>query len=316
MNKKPLIILTGPTAVGKTSLSINLARAVNGEIISADSMQVYEFMDIGTAKITPEEMEDIPHYLISEFKPDEEFSVVKFQKYAKNYIKSIHNRNKIPILVGGTGFYIQSVLYDIGFDENPSDTSYRTELEHMAKTKGSDYLHGLLTFIDSESAKAIHPNNTKRIIRALEYIKQTGKPISAHNEEQRSKESPYNYSYFVLNRDRETLYNTINQRVDGMIEKGLIDEVKQLMSMGYTKSMVSMQGLGYKEIIDYLEGNSTLDEAIEILKKETRHYAKRQVTWFKREKDIAWINKDDFKDDSDIIEYLVKNLLEKGIVKT
>lgn len=316
MNKKPLIILTGPTAVGKTSLSISLAEAVNGEIISADSMQVYKFMDIGTAKITPEEMGAIPHYLISEFEPDEEFSVVKFQQYAKNYIKSILHRNKIPILVGGTGFYIQSVLYDIDFDENPSDTSYRKELEHMAKTKGSDYLHGLLINVDPESAKAIHPNNTKRIIRALEYIKQTGKPISAHNEEQRSKESPYNYSYFVLNRDRETLYSTINQRVDGMLENGLIDEVKQLMSMGYTKNMVSMQGLGYKEIIDYLEGACTLNEAIEILKKETRHYAKRQLTWFKREKDIEWVNKDEFKDDSDIIEYLVKNLLQKGIVET
>ncbi len=273
-------------------------------------------MDIGTAKITPEEMGAIPHYLISEFEPDEEFSVVKFQQYAKNYIKSILHRNKIPILVGGTGFYIQSVLYDIDFDENPSDTSYRKELEHMAKTKGSDYLHGLLINVDPESAKAIHPNNTKRIIRALEYIKQTGKPISAHNEEQRSKESPYNYSYFVLNRDRETLYSTINQRVDGMLENGLIDEVKQLMSMGYTKNMVSMQGLGYKEIIDYLEGACTLNEAIEILKKETRHYAKRQLTWFKREKDIEWVNKDEFKDDSDIIEYLVKNLLQKGIVET
>lgn len=316
MKKKPLLILTGPTAVGKTSLSISLARAVNGEIISVDSMQVYKYMDIGTAKITPEEMRDVPHYLINEFEPDEEFSVVKFQEYAKRYIKSIHERNKVPILVGGTGFYIQSVLYDIDFDENDSDTSYRSELEQIAKTRGSDYLHGLLIDIDPESAKAIHPNNTKRIIRALEYIKQTGEPISVHNEEQRKKESPYNYKYFVLNKDRSKLYEAINQRVDIMIKNGLIDEVKQLMSMGFTKNMVSMQGLGYKEIIDYLEGNSSLDEAIEILKRDTRHYAKRQLTWFKREKDVIWINKEDFNDEAEIIEYLLDKIRKNGITDT
>ncbi|NLO08513.1 MAG: tRNA (adenosine(37)-N6)-dimethylallyltransferase MiaA [Clostridiales bacterium] len=315
MKKKPLIILTGPTAVGKTSLSISLARAVNGEIISADSMQVYKYMDIGTAKITPEEMKDVPHYLVGEFEPDEDFSVVKFQEYAKRYIKSIHERDKVPILVGGTGFYIQSVLYDIDFDDNDSDTSYREELEDIAKTKGSDYLHRLLIDTDPESAKAIHPNNTKRIIRALEYIKQTGEPISAHNKEQRKKKSPYNYKYFVLNKDRSKLYEAINQRVDIMIENGLIDEVKQLMAMGYTKNLVSMQGLGYKEIIDYLEGNSSLNEAIEILKRDTRHYAKRQITWFKREKDIVWVNKDDFKNEEDIIEYLLCKLLQNGIIK-
>jgi tRNA dimethylallyltransferase len=314
MKKKPLIILTGPTAVGKTSLSIGLARAINGEIISADSMQIYKYMDIGTAKISPEEMEDVPHYLTSEFEPDEEFSVVKFQEYAKRYIKSIHERNKIPILVGGTGFYIQSVLYDICFDDNDSDNSYRRELEEIAKTKGSDYLHGLLIDIDPESAKLIHPNNTKRIIRALEYIKQTGQPISVHNKEQREKESPYNYCYFVINKDRARLYNSINQRVDIMISKGLIDEVKQLITMGYTKDMLSMQGLGYKEIIDYLEDNCSLDKAIEILKRNTRHYAKRQITWFKREKDVIWINKDDYSNEAEIIECLLNKLMKNGIV--
>lgn len=314
MKRKPLIILTGPTAVGKSSLSISLAKTVNGEIISADSMQVYRYMDIGTAKISPEEMGDIPHYLISEVNPDEEFNVVRFQQYAKRYIKSIHEKNKIPILVGGTGFYIQSVLYDIDFDENDSDTSYRKELEQTASIKGSEYLHGLLKEADPESAEAIHPNNTKRIIRALEYIKQTGRPISAHNEEQRKKESPYNYAYFVLNRDRNMLYDVINHRVDIMLEMGLIDEVKKLMNMGYTKNMVSMQGLGYKEIIDYLEERTTLKEALEILKRDTRHYAKRQLTWFRREKDIIWINKDDYKDEADIIAYLLKVLSEKEII--
>ncbi len=307
--KKPLIILTGPTAIGKTSLSIKLAKAVNGEIISADSMQVYKIMDIGTAKITSEEMEDVPHYLIGEITPDEEFSVVKFQQYAKRYIKDIYERNKVPILVGGTGFYIQSILYDIDFKENDTDTSYRTQLEQLAISKGSDYLHELLAKVDPESGNTIHPNNTKRIIRALEYIKQTGEPISVHNAEQRKKESPYNYKYFVLIGNRSKLYEAINQRVDIMVENGLIEEVKGLMSMGYTNDLVSMQGLGYKEIIDYLEGRSTLSEAIEILKRNTRHYAKKQLTWFRREKDVIWVNKDDFSDEADIVDYLLKNLI-------
>lgn len=308
MNKKPLIILTGPTAVGKTSLSISLAKAVNGEIISADSMQVYKHMDIGTAKITLNEMGDVPHYLISEFNPDEDFNVVKFQHYAKKYIKSIHERNKTPILVGGTGFYIQAVLYDIDFEDNPSDTSYRKELEQLARTKGAEHLHGLLAKVDPKSSNTIHPNNVKRIIRALEYINQTGEPISVHNELQRKKTSPYSYKYFVLNKERSKLYESINHRVDIMINAGLIDEVKQLLTMGYTKDMVSMQGLGYKEIIDYLEGNNSLDEAIDKLKRDTRHYAKRQLTWFKREKDIIWVNKEDYSDEADIIDYLIENV--------
>lgn len=314
MNKKPLIVLTGPTSVGKTSLSIRLAKAVNGEIISADSMQVYKYMDIGTAKISPEEMQEVPHYLVSEFNPDEEFSVVKFQQHAKKYINMIHNKNKIPILVGGTGFYIQAVLYDIDFEENQMDSTYRMELEELAQSKGGQYLHDLLAKVDPKSAKSIHPNNVKKVIRALEYIKQTGEPISAHNEEQRKKVSPYLYRYFVLNMDRAKLYDNINQRVDIMINKGLIEEVKQLKNMGYTKNMVSMQGLGYKEIFDYLEGESSLEEAIDRLKRDTRHYAKRQLTWFKREKDLIWVNKDDFIDEDTILEYLLDKLRESGII--
>ena len=315
MNKKPLIILTGPTSVGKTALSIALARAVDGEIISADSMQVYRHMNIGTAKITPEEMGGIPHYLIDESMPDEDFSVVKFYQYATKYIKDVHEKNKIPILVGGTGFYIQAVLYDIDFKENDSDTSYREELEQLAIEKGGGYLHEQLAKVDPFSAAAIHPNNIKRIIRALEYIRQTGEPISAHNEEQRKKDSPYHYRYFVLNKDRAKLYETINQRVDSMMDKGLVEEVKQLKAMGYTKDMVSMQGLGYKEILDYLEGQYTLEEAIEILKRDTRHYAKRQLTWFRREKDVTWVNKDDFADEHAILDFLLKKLAESEILK-
>lgn len=314
MSKKPLIILTGPTAVGKTSLSIRLAKAVDGEIISADSMQVYKYMDIGTAKITSEEMAGVTHYLISEFYPDEEFSVVKFQQYAKRYIESIHKRNKIPILVGGTGFYIQSILYDIDFEKNDQDKTYREELEILAKSRGGAYLHELLAKLDPLSAEAIHPNNVKRIIRALEYFKQTGKPISIHNSEQRKKDSPYNYNYFVLNKDRDKLYDNINRRVDIMINDGLLEEVRLLKNMGYTRDLVSMQGLGYKEILDYIEGRSSLDQAIEILKRDTRHYAKRQLTWFKREKEVIWVNKDDFEDEDLIIEYLLDNLRKSSII--
>lgn len=315
MDKRPLVILTGPTCVGKTSLSIRLAKAIGGEIISADSMQVYKYMDIGTAKITQEEMSGIPHYLISEFEPDEDFSVVKFQQYAKKYIDIIYRNNKIPIIVGGTGFYIQAVLYDIDFVENEADNTYRDELSKLAEEKGPAYLHELLAKIDPAASEAIHPNNIKRVIRALEYAKLTGKPISAHNEEQRKKESPYLYKYFVLNKDRGKLYEDINRRVDIMIDNGLIDEVKKLISMGYSKDMVSMQGLGYKEIIDYLEGKYTLKEAIDVIKQGTRHYAKRQLTWFRREKDVTWINKDDFTNEDDILNFIINNLKESGIIK-
>lgn len=314
MNKNPLIILTGPTSVGKTALSIALAKAVNGEIISADSMQVYKAMDIGTAKISPEEMDGIPHYLISEFGPEEEFNVVKFQRYAKEYIRSIQEKGKTPILVGGTGFYIQAVLYDIDFTENESDTIYRQELEELAAEKGSEYLHGLLQELDPDSAKAIHPNNTKRVIRALEYARLTGERISAHNEAQKEKASPYEYCYFVLTKDRSKLYETINYRVDLMMEKGLLEEVKRLKERGYTRDLVSMQGLGYKELLAYLDGECTLEEAVTLLKRDTRHFAKRQLTWFKREREVIWVDKELFNSEEDILTYLLDKLKENGIV--
>jgi tRNA dimethylallyltransferase len=313
MDKKPLIILTGPTSVGKTSLSIRLAKAVNGEIISADSMQVYRQMDIGTAKITSEEMEGIPHYLIDVLDPGEEFNVVKFQQYAKEYIRQIHEKGKIPILVGGTGFYIQAVLYDIDFTENDSDSSYRRELEQLFKERGAEYLHALLKETDPDSAKAIHPNNIKRVIRALEYAKLTGDRISAHNASQREKESPYQFCYFVLNKDRAKLYETINARVDLMMQKGLLDEVKQLAEQGYHKNLVSMQGLGYKELLSFLDGEYSLEEAVDTIKKETRHFAKRQLTWFNREKEVIWINKDNFTDDTEILNDMLSLLKENNI---
>jgi tRNA dimethylallyltransferase len=314
MDKKPLIILTGPTSVGKTALSIALAKAIGGEIISADSMQVYRYMDIGTAKISPEERDGIPHYLIDELEPDEDFNVVRFQQLSKQYMEQIYAKNKIPILVGGTGFYIQAVLYDIDFTENESDTSYRSYLENLAEENGVEFLHEMLAVSDPESAKAIHSNNVKRVIRALEYLKLTGDRISEHNEEQRQKESPYQFIYFVLNKDRAKLYETINYRVDKMLTDGLIDEVKGLFDKGYTRDLVSMQGLGYKEILAYLNGEYTLEEAVDILKRDTRHFAKRQITWFKREKEVTWVDKDQFTTEDEVLQYMRKLIKEKNII--
>ena len=264
--KKNLIILTGPTAVGKTKLSIETARMLNAEIISADSMQVYKYMDIGTAKITKDEMEDITHYMVDALEPDEEFNVVVFKRLALKYMDEIYKKGKIPLIVGGTGFYIQALLYDIDFTENDDDDgAIRKELEELVRVKGGEYLHSELAKVDKESADDIHPNNVKKVIRALEYYKLTGQKMSEHNKEQRQKESPYNFLYLVLNDDRQLLYDRIDKRIDIMLKDGLIDEVKFLKEKGYTKDLVSMQGLGYKEILDYLDGSSTLDEAIYIL---------------------------------------------------
>lgn len=308
MKKKPLIILTGPTAVGKTKASIGLAKAVDGEIISADSMQVYRHMDIGSAKIKPEEMDGIPHHLIDVLEPDDEFHVVKFQQLAKKAMREIWERGHIPIVTGGTGFYIQALLYDIDFDENEKEDACRKELEAYAKEHGAEALHEKLAFVDPASAEMIHPNNIKRVIRALEFYEQTGKRISEHNETQRQRESPYAFAYFVLTDDRAHLYERINRRVDQMIEEGLVNEVQALKDKGYTKQLVSMQGLGYKEILDYLDGNCTLEEAIYTIKRDTRHFAKRQLTWFKRERDVIWINKQSFGYDA---EQILDEMLSK-----
>lgn len=310
--KKPLIILTGPTAVGKTKASIGLAKALNGEIISADSMQVYKHMDIGSAKIRPEEMQGIRHYLIDELEPDEEFHVVRFQEMAKKAMEEIYAKNKIPIVVGGTGFYIQALLNDIDFTESNEDTSYRKELEQLALEKGAEYIHAMLQEIDPKSAEIIHANNVKRVIRALEFYKLTGEKISEHNEQERAKESPYDFCYFVLTDDREKLYERINLRIDQMLEEGLVDEVEALKDRGYTKDMVSMQGLGYKEILDYLNGECSLEEAIYILKRDTRHFAKRQLTWFRREREVIWIPKNEFDyDEEKILEVMLEYIRER-----
>ena len=289
--KKPMVILTGPTAVGKTALSIELAKRIHGAVISADSMQVYKHMDIGSAKIMPEEMQGIKHYLIDEFEPDEEFHVVRFVERAKHCLEEIYADGKIPIIAGGTGFYIQALLYDIDFTEQEGDPAYRASLEQLAIKKGADYLHGMLRTVDPASADAIHANNIKRVIRALEFYHLSGSRISEHNEKERQKTSPYNFAYFVLTDERAHLYERIDRRVDLMVEQGLVDEVRHLKDMGYHKEMVSMQGLGYKEILSYLDGEMTLEEAIYIIKRETRHFAKRQLTWFRRERDVIWFDK-------------------------
>lgn len=307
--KKPLIILTGPTAVGKTKLSISLAKAIGGEIISADSMQVYKGMDIGSAKIKKEEIEGVPHYLIDVLEPQEEFHVVRFQQMAKAAMETIYANGHIPIVVGGTGFYIQALLYDIDFTENEEDHAYRQELEELAKEQGAAYLHNMLQQVDEVSANEIHANNIKRVIRALEFYKQTGTRISEHNAREREKESPYAFCYFVLNDDRAKLYARIDQRIDEMVNEGLVSEVQKLKEQGATRDMVSMQGLGYKEILDYLDGRTSLEEAIYILKRDTRHFAKRQLTWFKRERNVSWIHKDAYQyDETKILHAMLEQI--------
>ncbi|HCJ08832.1 MAG: tRNA (adenosine(37)-N6)-dimethylallyltransferase MiaA [Lachnospiraceae bacterium] len=311
--KKPLIILTGPTAVGKTALSIELAKAVNGEMISADSMQVYRTLDIGTAKIKPEEMEGITHYLIDVLDPTEDFNVFRFQQLAKEALEKIYAKGKIPIVVGGTGFYIQALLYDIAFEET-EESAYRKELEQYAKINGAHALHEQLKEIDPVSYQEIHENNVKRVIRALEFYHDTGYPISTHNALERKKESPYNFAYFVLNDDRQKLYDRIELRIDQMLKEGLVEEVRSALAYGCTKKMVSMQGLGYKEIIPYLEGSCSLEDAVYILKRDTRHFAKRQLTWFRREQDVIWVDKTEHATTKEQLAYMMEQLQTRQII--
>lgn len=310
-----MVILTGPTAVGKTALSVLLAKQINGAIISADSMQVYKYMDIGSAKIMPEEMNGVKHYLIDEFEPDEEFHVARFVQRAKECLKEIYDNGQIPIIAGGTGFYIQALLYDIDFSEQDADSEYRRELEQLSKDHGAEYLHEMLKQVDEKSAEAIHANNVKRVIRALEFYHLTGQKISEHNETEKKKQSPYNFAYFVLTDDRAHLYERIDKRVDIMVEQGLVEEVTKLKEMGFHKEMVSMQGLGYKEILAYLEGEMTLEEAVYIIKRETRHFAKRQLTWFRREREVIWLDKKQYHyNETALLDAMIAELHTKGIL--
>ncbi len=310
--KEPLVVLAGPTAVGKTRLSIALAKALDAEIISADSMQVYRHMDIGSAKITKEEMEGIPHHLVDVLEPEEEFHIVRFAQMAREAMTQIRSRGKIPLLVGGTGFYIQAVTRNIDFTPADADPDFRRELENLAREKGPAYLHQMLSRVDPESAEQIHENNVKRVIRALEFYHQNKTPISQHNKEQRAVETPYNLVYFVLTAPRDLLYQRIDKRVDQMMEAGLLEEVRSLWDRGCRPGMVSMQGLGYRELLSYLEGEISLPEAVELIKKNTRHYAKRQLTWFRREPDAVWVNQQDFSfDEEKILEYMLSLCRER-----
>ncbi|SFJ17022.1 tRNA dimethylallyltransferase [Terrisporobacter petrolearius] len=307
MKKIPLIILTGPTAVGKTALSIELAKDLNAEIISADSMQIYEYMDIGSAKVTKEEMDGVTHHMIDEVKPDFPFSVSEFQDRANKYIKEVANKGKNVLVTGGTGLYLNSLIYNMDFAKSNSNSKIREELEKELKDKGIDYMHDKLKSLDSEAACRIHKNNTKRVIRALE-VCLDGKKMQDFSNDLRYNEE-YLPIIIVLNRDREILYNRINKRVDIMMESGLIEEVKKLLSMGYDKNLISMQGIGYKEIIKYLEGEYTLDEAVEIIKRDSRRYAKRQITWFKRYKDSEWFDLEKY-DNMELLKEDIMNFIE------
>ena len=314
MNEKNVVILTGPTAVGKTALSIALAKALDTGIISADSMQVYKHMDIGSAKITAEEMQGVPHALVDVYEPDEEFHVVQFQHDAKAAMEQLWAKNKLPLVVGGTGFYIQALLYDIDFTAEDADRALREKYEKLAAEQGPQALHKLLSAVDPQSAEDIHANNVKRVIRALEFYEKTGTPISEHNATERAKCSPYGFAYFVLTDRREQLYARIDARVDAMMEQGLLEEVKALKRMDYTRDMVSMQGLGYKELLAYLDGECTLEEAVYIIKRDTRHFAKRQLTWFRRERDVIWVDKSAFDyDDEKILKYMMEEIKKRGL---
>ncbi|MCM0648503.1 tRNA (adenosine(37)-N6)-dimethylallyltransferase MiaA [Clostridium swellfunianum] len=307
---KELLILAGPTAVGKTAISVELAKKLEGEIISVDSMQIYKYMDIGSAKIAKQEMQGIPHHLIDFIEPNESFSVTEFKKHAEKAIEEIYERKHLPMLTGGTGLYINSLIYNYSFTEAQKDETYRNYLTSLADERGKEYVHGLLREIDIESYDRLYPNDLKRVIRALEVYRLTGKTISEYSRNEDIYNIPYKVYYFVLTMDREKLYNRINLRVDKMIENGLIDEVIKLKEMGYNSDMQSMKGIGYKEIMFYLDGKITLEEAINMIKQGSRNYAKRQITWFKKDDRVIWINKDEFNNDGEIVEYLIRKYKE------
>lgn len=310
MKKTPIIILTGPTAVGKTDLSINLAKKINAEIISADSMQIYEYMDIGSAKVDFDEMDGIKHYLIDEVKPDYPFSVSEFQQRANRYIKQITDKGKKVIVTGGTGLYLNSLIYNMDFAKNDANNILRNQLAKELEEYGIDYMHNKLRELDEESANRIHKNNTKRVIRAIEVA------LSGNKMNDFSSDLKFNENYepiiIILNRDRQHLYERINKRVDIMFEKGLVDEVKNLLNLGYTKDMISMQGIGYKEIIKYLDKEYTFDETKEIIKRDSRRYAKRQLTWFRRYENAKWYDLDKY-DDLNLLKDEIINYIENMV---
>lgn len=309
--KSPLITISGPTACGKTAVSVELAKIINGEIISADSMQVYKYMDIGTAKITEKEKQGIKHYLIDALYPDEEFSIAVFQKMAKEALSEIYDKGKMPVLVGGTGFYVNGLIYDNDFTPGEKDDKMRLMLEKDAAEKGNEYVHNILRELDPEYAETVHPNNVKRVIRAIEFCRDTGEKFSEYNARERLREPAYDVKGFILNMDRDLLYERIEKRIDIMLKNGLVEEVKGLMEK-YSENLVSMKGLGYKEIIGYLNGEYSLEEAIYILKRDTRHFARRQLTWFKHQSNGMWINMQDYESPKAAAEFIAKEITKEN----
>lgn len=305
--KDKVLVLAGPTAVGKTELSIKLAKALNGEIVSTDSMQIYKYMDIGSAKVTKEEMDGVTHHMIDVVNPDEPFSVADYKEKAEAAMQDILRRGKLPILTGGTGLYINALTCNMNFTESAKDESYRLELQSLVEEKGNQYIHDLLREVDPKSADDIHYNNVKRVIRALEVYKDTGKPFSSYNLGEEMYDSKYDIRYFVLTRDREELYNRINMRVDIMINKGLLKECTYLKEIGYDATMQSMQGIGYKEVLYYLNGDITLDKAVDMIKQGSRNYAKRQLTWFRRDKRAIMLDRSNISEE-EIFNIIVDNI--------
>ncbi len=313
--KRPLVIIAGPTATGKSKYSIAFSKRHEGSVISADSMQVYKHMDIGSAKISIDEMEGVPHYLVDVLEPKEEFHVARFQQMANEALNDIYAKKRIPVVCGGTGFYIQALLYGADFSDGQADEELRKSLEEFANKQGVDALFERLRKVDPASCETIHKNNVKRVVRAIEFYELTGKRISEHNTEQKQKESEYNFAFFVLNDDRKKLYEGIDRRVDAMVSAGLYEEVKALSQMGYTRDYVSMQGLGYKEILDVIDGKISLDEGIYRIKRDTRHFAKRQLTWFKAKQDVIWVDKDRFSyDDEKILAFMESECKKRNIL--
>ena len=308
--KTPLLIIAGPTATGKSASAVELALRMGGEVISADSMQVYRGMDIGSAKVTREEMRGVPHHLIDCVDPDETWNVVRFKEQASLAVRDIADRGKLPIVCGGTGFYIQALLYDIDFTQMEENAPLRKRLSDMAAEKGPEAVHALLAQRDPASAAAIHPGNVKRVIRALEFIEESGRSIAAHNAEQREKQSAYHSVFFVLTMDRAKLYERIDRRVDIMMQQGLLEEVTRLRDMGIARDSTAMQGIGYKQIYGFLEGEYDLEEAVRLIKRDTRHFAKRQLTWFRREKEVLWVDTDRFANREEMWDYMQETAQE------
>ena len=306
--KEKLIIITGPTAVGKTSISISLAKRMNGEIISADSMQIYKYMDIGTAKVTETEMEGVPHHLVDFVKPDQQFTVADYKDNATKIIQYLNKEGKLPIVTGGTGLYINSLVYELNFVDVPPNQELRDELESFAVEYGNSALLDKLRGIDPIAAGKYTENDIQRIVRAIEITTLSGKTYDEYGSNFRVPNERYDLLMYCLTMDRQKLYERINKRVDVMLQLGLVREVEMLMDMGYGKDLVSMKAIGYKEVKEYLEGNENYEDTVEKIKKLSRNYAKRQLTWFRRDKRINWIDVEEYESKDDIVEYLVNDI--------